>query len=256
MKNFFYKLALTSGLLLAACNGQATPDESPDAGAPDETSLNTETNVEADATVVATVNGEEVTRAELNERVAMIAQGQGQEPEEGAVLNQLIEEKLVYQDAEAKGIAVTEAEVNEQYQAVVENAGGSDELRSQLSQLGLTPSSLRKDLESQILVQKYLESEVNLEGIAVTDAEVEAAYNEAAATQEVPPLDEQISQQIRDQLTQQKQNERVAQHVQNLRANADIQTELDAEANNPVLVEPEAEVEAETETEVEAEIVN
>ena len=242
MKFSFSKLLLTSTLLLAACNSGTDATVEPT----DETSM------KDDVKVVAMVNGEAITQTELDDRTGIIAQGQGQQPTSDVVVNQLIDEMLIFQDAAAKGIEVTEEEVDEQYNTIIQNAGGAAALKGQLANLNLSPSALRKDLRVQLLIQKYLESQIDLESIVVTDTEVQTAYDEIAAVQEVPPFDESIAEQIRAQLVQQKQNELALAHVQTLRSSADINLMGDEEQMDKVVEEAmqqilEEEEKAETE---------
>lgn len=232
MKKFITKMAVASTIVLAACSGQM--DESTT-----EDDISPETSMKSATTIVATVNNETITQGQVDERTALITQGQGQVPTDGVALNQLIDEMLVFQDAAAKGIAVTEEELDAQYDVVVQNAGGAELLKSQLSQLNISPAALRKDLETQILIQKYLESEVNVEDIEVTDAEVQKAYDDIAAVQEVPPMDDAIRAQIREQLVLQKKNERALAHVQSLRAAATIELSMNDDAADMMDTEEE-----------------
>lgn len=187
--------------------------------------------------VVAVVNGEEIQRAELDTRFAqteqnLVAQGQGAQLQdetvraqlETQILDQLIAETLVAQQAEEENISVTAAEVDEQIQTLTTQAGSEEAFATQLTQAGLTEAELRANIQDQLLTQKYLESVIDLESVEVTDEEVQAAYDEIAASQEnVPALDDQIREQLRAQLLQQEQGALVAEHVAELRGEAEIE---------------------------------
>lgn len=246
MKFSFLKIVLASTIVLAAC-GDKADENTMDDGKMEETSMKSETLV--------TVNGKAITQAHVDERASLIAQG-GQALSKEIVLNQLIEEYLVFQDAEAKDIFVTTEELDKEFSVVVKNAGGAELLKSQLSRLNLSPSALRKDLETQLLIQKYLESEVDTSGVTVTYEEIQTAYDEIAAEQEVPPLDETIRAQIREQIELQKKNQLTFDHVQTLRENSTIEftdeekAVIDGESDSTELkMETDADVEVETETE-------
>lgn len=244
MKKLLKSCAFASVFVLAACTAQTTD-------APEETTK--DEDMKPKNAVVATVNGEAITQAQLDERVALVTQGQGQAPDTAIILNQLIDEELVFQDAAAKNIEVSEEELDTQYNIVIQNSGGAEALKGQLSQLNLSPSALRKDLAVQLLIQKYLESEVNVDSVTVTNAEIQTAYDEiAAAQQNVPPLDDNVREQIRTQLNLQKRNELALEHVKNLRESADVEI-LSEEKEEMMMEEEEMEDNIEDETVVEEE---
>ncbi|MEW5784065.1 MAG: peptidylprolyl isomerase [Bacillota bacterium] len=106
--------------------------------------------------VVATVNGEKITRDELFE--AMYAQG-GQE-----ALDNIITRKLILQEGNRLGINVTEAEIDEEIeQLIVENSMGSEEeLVSRLDYYGITMASFREDAMLNILARKIAQSHIEI----------------------------------------------------------------------------------------------
>jgi len=73
-----------------------------------------------------------------------------------------------------------------------------------------------------LLVQKYLNLNIDVSNLGVTQAEIEAFYKKAGETQgELPPI-EQVTDQIKEQLIAQKQQEAVTKFVQSLRDKAEI----------------------------------
>ena len=73
-----------------------------------------------------------------------------------------------------------------------------------------------------LLVQKYLNLNIDVSNLVVTQAEIEAFYKKAGETQgELPPI-EQVTDQIKEQLIAQKQQEAVTKFVQSLRDKAEI----------------------------------
>jgi len=73
-----------------------------------------------------------------------------------------------------------------------------------------------------LLVQKYLNLNIDVSNLGVTQAEIEAFYKKAGETQgDLPPID-QVTDQIKQQLITQKQQEAVNKFVQSLRDKAEI----------------------------------
>lgn len=185
--------------------------------------------------VVARVNGEEVTRGELDARVLQTeqqlqAQGQGAQLEqedareqlEQQALEQLISQKLILQAAAEANITVSDEQVEQQFQQTVSQLGSGDALDQQLAQFGLTQETFRQSIRDQLTVQQYLAQTVDQSAITVSDEEIQATYDQISAQQDVPPLAE-VRDQVEAQLRQQKQNTQINELVQNLRADADIE---------------------------------
>lgn len=190
-----------------------------------------------DSEVVATVNGEDITRGELNTRFTqaeqnLVAQGQGAQLEdeevrsqlETQILDQLVAERLVAQQIAANNVTVTEAEVDTEIDGLITQLGGAAAFNTQLEEAGVTEAQVREDIATQLVTQKYLLSVIDTSTVSVTDTEVQAAYDQIAANQEdVPPLDDTVREQLRAQLAQQEQQALVNQHIAELRAEADVE---------------------------------
>lgn len=197
----------------------------------------TDTMEQDDSEVVATVNGEDITRGELTTRFTqaeqnIIAQGQGAQLEdeevrsqlEAQVLDQLVAERLVAQQIAANNVTVTEAEVDAEVDGLITQLGGAAAFTTQLEQAGVTEDQVRADIATQLITQKYLLSVIDTDSVSVTDEEVQAAYDQIAANQaDVPPLDDTVREQLRAQLVQQEQQALVNQHIASLRAEADVE---------------------------------
>ena len=122
--------------------------------------------------VVATVNGEEVTRAEFNqafeqEKMQYEMQGIDLESEEMSEMLGELEEHvlenyfiipiLLEQKAKEMGVEVTEEEVEERYQEFVVQVGGEEELEEQMAAADITREELEQDLVRELTIQNYLE---------------------------------------------------------------------------------------------------
>jgi FKBP-type peptidyl-prolyl cis-trans isomerase (trigger factor) len=140
------------------------------------------------------------------------------------VLNQLISRTLISQAAEASGTAVPAAQIDAQIESVTGQFESEEAYLAELDAQGLTEAELRSQIEAELLGQIYLEGTLDYESIAVTEEEVQSTYEQVAASGgQVPPLAE-VREQVEQLVIQQKQQTLVAAHVDELRAEADIET--------------------------------
>ena len=183
--------------------------------------------------VVATINGNELTRADFNrirQQVMQTAQQQGMDLNDPNTVQQvndqametLINTELIRQAAVAAGITVSDEEVDARFAEVVDSVGGPEALAESLEQLGLTEASLRSDVEQELVVQGYLEESVDTEFTA-SEEEVQAFYDQQGGAEQLPPLDE-VREQIEQQLVMLQEQEVIEGLLQELRAEADIET--------------------------------
>lgn len=133
--------------------------------------------------VAATVNGEEITMAEYNRRVESVKKGfeeqgldfsteQGKEMEKNireGVLDGLIEETLILQQAKEKGVLPTDQEIDEQLQQIKDSHKTEEEYQETLKNYQTTEEELRQvikvNLASNKLYQKVTADvkEINIE---------------------------------------------------------------------------------------------
>ncbi len=118
--------------------------------------------------VIAVVNDEPIFLSELNEEgkpfFAMIKEkaSAGKQAEElqkakKEVLRQLIQDKLLMQEAKKYHISVTKDEVDEAVQNIIrENRINHEQFKEELAKTGRTEAQFRKDLQKQILKSKLV----------------------------------------------------------------------------------------------------
>jgi FKBP-type peptidyl-prolyl cis-trans isomerase (trigger factor) len=181
----------------------------------------------------ARVNGEDITRTELESSEAQIAAQQGidaasldttgREQLQEQALDGLIENTLIQQAAANSGLTATEADVDTQIELLKGQFSDDAQFQEALIGQGLSEADLREQVRGEVVVQAYLEQTLDLASITVTDEEITALYEqESAVTEDIPPL-EDVRGQIESFVIQQKQQELLAAHVQELRSNADIE---------------------------------
>ena len=93
------------------------------------------------------------------------------------VLNQLIIEELLNQEANARGIKVSSKEVSEAIAKIMDKIGGKDKLMDILKQNGLSVSQFKADIRKQVKMQKLAIAAGN---VKVTDADCKKFYDENA----------------------------------------------------------------------------
>lgn len=185
--------------------------------------------------VVATVNGQEIKNAQVEERLAQIKNvlsAQGADLTQPGVLDEyrsrivdeLIDNQLLLQAAEKEGITVTDEEVTAEYNELVTMFGGEEALKEQMSLVGIDDEALRKNLREQKIIEAYVANHSEIETIEVTDEEALAAYNQSVGenTEGAPAFDD-VKNMLKEQIAQEKASSLIALVVQDLKTNATIE---------------------------------
>jgi peptidyl-prolyl cis-trans isomerase C len=93
------------------------------------------------------------------------------------VLENLIDQELLYQDANSQGLVADEAAVNLQFEAVKGQFPDEATFKSELATQGMTEEWIKADIAKAVLVDDYISSKYESE-IKVDDAEVLKFYEE------------------------------------------------------------------------------
>jgi parvulin-like peptidyl-prolyl isomerase len=136
----------------------------------------------------AVVDGQEITRKQLEDRVASVSRGQ---PAQGGadaattrrVLLQLIQDTLVSREAERRGITIGEADIAAQIKGIRDRFQSEQEFQQALAQEGLDLEGLRDRIRNQAAIQKIQEGFAA--EIKVTDAEIKQAYGDGSRFEEL-----------------------------------------------------------------------
>jgi len=152
----------------------------------------------ADPNLAASVNGVDITIADLEERLDVIRQnpqaaeqlandpdGELLRQAENDVLNDLISQALLEQGAaEELGIEITDADVEAQRETVVEEIGGQEAFDQVIEQQGLTEEQVDTELR-RLALNEAIAAQF-AEGAEISDEEVEAFYDENAESRYGP----------------------------------------------------------------------
>jgi peptidyl-prolyl cis-trans isomerase SurA len=136
--------------------------------------------------IVALVNSEPVTNFEVRQRLLRLeqqasAQGKALPPRDELVkqvLEQLVVERALLQQATEQGVRVDEAALAQSEQALAaQNQLSVEEFRRRVASEGLDPNKVRSELRSQLLLQRLREREVNAR-VSVSEADIDAFIRE------------------------------------------------------------------------------
>lgn len=219
-------------LIIAALAGGAYYYLTQKNSGPDTT---TTTGVEIPEGPVARVNGNEVSSEEYAAAVNELSQAagaQGLDLADVVVQNQikeqalavLINTELLLQEASRAGITTSDEAVSTELATLATQMGGEEALASALTAYGLTQEQLRKNITTQLTIEAYLSEAVDTESIVVTEEEVQALYNQAAAAggEGLPALAD-IRTEVEAQIRGTKEQQLVQTFVDALRENAEVE---------------------------------
>ncbi len=137
--------------------------------------------------VVAVINDDVITQAELDSVLRPIYDDYAREysgetlmKEVNAarqkILSQMIEDKLVYQEAVRQGLTIKDEEVEKEFRDFLSRLEFPEQLDTMLAQEGLTRSALKERLKKQAIVRQLQDREIRAK-VVISPAEVEAFYN-------------------------------------------------------------------------------
>lgn len=110
--------------------------------------------------VAAMVNNQPVTSLEVNQRLNQLYRTQ--------ILDQMINEKIIEQEAVKKGVMVTPKQINDRVAQTEQNFGGSDNFNALLAQQGVSRGEFTRQIKLQLLVEQIYKGEIQ-----PTDQEVQ-----------------------------------------------------------------------------------
>jgi len=140
--------------------------------------------------VAAVVQGEPIFDSEVDEQVYLFFMQQGQQPDSlqalamrKQILDRLIDEKLIVQEAKRKQVVVADSEVDHQVSDAIADAkqrlGGDAGYQAELTKEGISENDLREryrgEIRRQLLANQLLRKELNLK-LEVSPAEAEAYF--------------------------------------------------------------------------------
>ncbi len=134
------------------------------------------------------------------------------------VLNTLVERSLIFQEARKLGVKVSDDVVNQQIASIEEILKGQNlTLEEALAARG----QIKKDLIDQIRIQKTVEA-ILTQKINITEEDIENYFKENKQLLDEGTVLEDVKEDIRQQLFQQKLNEEYGKWIEGLKTKAKI----------------------------------
>lgn len=163
-KKTAFLAAVAACVLAASCKNQQAPNKN----------------------VWAVVNGAQISRGEVDKYFRSRVQSQGTVPSHDealslklSILDQLINNEILFQRAQALNLVATDAQVEKKFIAS-KSAFTEDEFQKKLQENGLTVDDLKKEIRRELSIQTLLNREVESK-ITITDAEVAEFYDKNKA---------------------------------------------------------------------------
>lgn len=195
---------------------------------------------------VAMVGGEAITQAQLEQRMdlnkkTILAQDpsidfeseQNQNVLLAQTLEQLINERILLQAAQARGISVSTSEVDDQFDIIAARFETEEAFNEELKNSGLTVNVFRNNIKNELIIREYIDALGTEGNVAVTQAEVESAYATVAAQDSSIPALTEVYSQVEELLKAQKLEGLLANNLAALRNDADISVIIDVPSVSP-----------------------
>ncbi|WP_050615080.1 peptidylprolyl isomerase [Bacillus testis] len=115
--------------------------------------------------VVATVNGEKITKDDLYQ---VLSKQYG-----SSVIKTLINNKIIEQEAEKENVKINEKDVKKELNKFIEEYGGEDTFNAALEQSGLTLADFKTDIRNYLKVKEILSPKIK-----ITDKEMKEYFEE------------------------------------------------------------------------------
>lgn len=132
---------------------------------------------ESEGDVVAIVNGKSISRSELKLQTSLLPEQYRLVMTEDQILEQMINEELLLQDATARGIEPSTEEMDAAYQEILDAGNLTEEaLKENLATYNLNIEDLQRMLTKQLTINKLFKETVDKE-ITVSPEEVRAFYD-------------------------------------------------------------------------------
>ena len=125
--------------------------------------------------MIVNVNGKEIHRSDMLTQMKVMA-GRGMRLNPQQVIDQLIVEELLYEEAVGTGNVAAASEVEETYDSILIKVDGQENLEAQLQQIGTNPDAFKSGMNKQLSINKLIDK-ITAGKVTISDASVEEFYN-------------------------------------------------------------------------------
>ncbi len=154
--------------------------------------------------IVAWVDGKPITRFEYYKKLEN--SGAGKE-----IKDQMIVERLVYSEAQKKGVGANQNEINKEFNSVKQQIG-TESMKMQLAQVNMSEDDFKKQLQTRILIRKLFGSNINISENEL-DKYIEDQQKLFGQTSDSPALTDTEKEKIKEELILQKIQENFSKWV-------------------------------------------
>ncbi len=192
--------------------------------------------------IIAFVNDEIITEGDVKAQMsALLEQADHQVPDRTkaqelrqAVIQHLIEERLIVQEARRMGLAVSSEEVQDRLRAIQQRSGTPEVYAKMLREANLTEEQLKKKLREQLLAQKAVTQEIRAK-ISISPLELSrartASPQPAEAGEELRAY--HVLVRVSDNRTPEEAQALAAHLQEQLLNGADVNTQASRDAKTP-----------------------
>ena len=159
--------------------------------------------------IAATVNGQPISRFELND---LLVRRFGVQ-----TLDNIVSERLILGAVRQKGIFITNSEIDSKVKEVEEKLKGKATLNEALTAQGLTMPMFRRQLEIQLSIEKLFDKEAT-----VSSEEIDDYYEKNSSLYKNATDTAAVKDEIKSILKQQKVNDSFEKWFAEIRKNAKI----------------------------------
>ncbi len=182
---------------------------------------------------VATVNGEKISKDSYSKVYAQFLSGQRLEESsidevtkeniKQSVLDVLITQELIRQEGKKIGVNISGQEIENKFNEIKTSFERSEDFYGALEQEKLTEEDLKEIVEMDLLFEAVIKELVDSSKISASNEEIQKMYNDVFTGDDDKPKFSDVSQQIKELLIQQKNQEAVMNFIQNLKDEAKIE---------------------------------
>jgi len=181
----------------------------------------------ASASEVAVVNGKSIGYYEFVQTYRYVYQqypffspGESEYWLRSYVLELMIDDELIRAEAEKSGIKVDKGEIDEAIKSLKAMYAKEDDFYLYLQSVGMTEAEVRETVKANLMTQAYIEQLQS--AAAVSDEEVAAEF-EARKAEDETLVFEEVADEIRSDLLEQKKSQLLANRKEELKAAAQIE---------------------------------
>ncbi len=184
--------------------------------------------------VIARVNDTQITMSQVQARVQQRQMAPSMQQEQHLseqqmqqqVLEDIIAEILLYEEAKRQGIEVDDASVSQQLDAVAAQFDSDEEMKEVFAEQGFSEEELKQQLRMQLkmqeLIDEYVAEEMDEEQLEVSDEEVTQLYEEYDEEIDDFPDFEEAEPYLREEIRYEREQKVINRLIAELREDADI----------------------------------